>query len=336
MTAETLGRRLIVLAVMLLAGQQLASVTSAWHAKSQNDGRLRHAAQANAAASLPQMISQDHSRPSAASCRGAPNFCRGDDRGDGVGVGVGGLHCSTRPQDAAAIAVVSHYSYNVSWLEEQPFCFEVMERVHGAGEAQPQHPQVSINKAMETVAYLRYIIDHYDELPRHVIFLHDHRTAWHQLDMVELLHAVRLEAYPFFSLNGIWNRGLQPENYAHVARFWHENDLDRDIGPLPSDNNAIEFMCCAQFVVSRARIRQRPLALWRRLYAWVERTELGDALSGRIFEWLWHVLMGEPFRSERPDPLRVCGNVNVCFNRNSRMPFPFPVNIPDSIDMSTN
>ena len=156
--------------------------------------------------------------------------------------------------------------------------------------------------------------------PRHV-FLHDHRTAWHQLDMVELLHAVRLDAYPFFSLNGIWNRGLQPENYAHVARFWRENDLDRDIGPS-TDNNAIEFMCCAQLVVSRARIRQRPLALWRRLYAWVERTELGDALSGRIFEWLWHALMGESFLSERPDPVRV-RRCRCCFNRNSVCPFLF-------------
>ena len=240
---------------------------------------------------------------------------------------------------------MSHYSYNTSWVEEQPFCYEVMERVHGAGEAQPQHPQVSINKAQEAVAYLRYIIDHYDELPRRVIFLHDHRTAWHQLDMVDLLHAVRLDAYPFFSVNGIWNRGLRPKDYAHAARFWHENGLDRAIGPFPRDNNAIAFMCCAQFVVSRARIRQRPLALWRRLYAWADRTELSNAVSSRIFEWLWHVLLGEPFLSERPDPSRVCGDAgevdvresdsqamvtgdgpHKCYSRVSRLPFPQDAN----------
>ena len=327
MTLEILGRRLILLAVMMLAGQELAS---AWHAKLHNNDRLRSAAQSNRAVTLRHVPPRRQDSPSAASCHDAPNFCRGSGSG-GSGSGSGGdsgsgsgLRCSTRPQDAAAIAVVSHYSYNTSWVEEQPFCYEVMERVHGAGEARPQHPQVSINKAQEAVAYLRYIIDHYDELPRRVIFLHDHRTAWHQLDMVDLLHAVRLDAYPFFSVNGIWNRGLRPKDYAHAARFWHENGLDRAIGPFPRDNNAIAFMCCSQFVVSRARIRQRPLALWRRLYAWADRTELSNAVSSRIFEWLWHVLLGEPFLSERPDPSRVCGDVDICLNRNSRMPFPFP------------
>ena len=36
------------------------------------------------------------------------------------------------------------------------------------------------------------------------------------------------------------------------------------------------------------------LALWQRLYEWVERTELSNAVSSRIFEWVV-CAMGEPF-----------------------------------------
>jgi hypothetical protein len=42
----------------------------------------------------------------------------------------------------------------------------------------------------EAGRYLRFIVQYYDHLPRHVAFVHGHRRAWHQSgDIVEVLHS---------------------------------------------------------------------------------------------------------------------------------------------------
>ena len=45
--------------------------------------------------------------------------------------------------------------------------------------------------------------------------------------------------------------------------------------------------CCAQFAVSRERIRAMPKQQYVYMRDWLLRTELTDYLSGRIFEYLW-------------------------------------------------
>ena len=67
-------------------------------------------------------------------------------------------------------------------------------------------------------------------------------------------------------------------------------------GALPSHFGS--FYCCAQFVVSRERVRARPRAIYEALLQKV----LGmhdDATAARLMEWSWHYLLGEPFEQSR-------------------------------------
>lgn len=50
--------------------------------------------------------------------------------------------------------------------------------------------------------------------------------------------------------------------------------------------------CCAQFAVSRSQVRKRPVSDYVKLREWVERTGESDAKSGRVMEFLWHVIFG--------------------------------------------
>lgn len=59
--------------------------------------------------------------------------------------------------------------------------------------------------------------------------------------------------------------------------------------PLP---DTIAVACCAQFAVSRERVLERPLADYERYLRWVVETELEDEVSGRVMEYLWHVIFG--------------------------------------------
>ena len=51
--------------------------------------------------------------------------------------------------------------------------------------------------------------------------------------------------------------------------------------------------CCAQFAVSRGQVLKRPLSDYQRLRQWIIETEKSDAQSGRVMEFLWHVIFGK-------------------------------------------
>lgn len=57
---------------------------------------------------------------------------------------------------------------------------------------------------------------------------------------------------------------------------------DRD---LPEE---VGIPCCSQFGVTRATILARPREDYVRFREWLLNTDLNDANSGRIFEYLWH------------------------------------------------
>lgn len=51
--------------------------------------------------------------------------------------------------------------------------------------------------------------------------------------------------------------------------------------------------CCAQFAVSKDQVLKRPLEEYVRMREWLYATELEDGVSGRIFEYLWHIIFGK-------------------------------------------
>lgn len=57
--------------------------------------------------------------------------------------------------------------------------------------------------------------------------------------------------------------------------------------------------CCGQFVVTRERVRGRPLAFYEEALTRVVQSRSSDdgeaaRLYPWLFEYLWHVIMGEP------------------------------------------
>ena len=61
-----------------------------------------------------------------------------------------------------------------------------------------------------------------------------------------------------------------------------------DLFPGQEVPKTIGSPCCAQFTVTRVKLRERPRSdyVWYR--EWLIGTELGDEISGRIFEYSWH------------------------------------------------
>lgn len=172
------------------------------------------------------------------------------------------------------------------------------------------------------MAYLSYIIDYYDSLPAALVFLHPHRAgflaAWHtDTPLHDNVHALQALQLPFVQANGYvnlrcnWNPGCEEAHRfnKHVTpEVWHDVfDGMSMLRPSPATNTSsppdpyamayeppakVGAACCAQFAVSRDRVRQRPLSDYERFRQWIVDTHMSDAHSGRVFEFLWHVIFG--------------------------------------------
>ncbi|KAH6637404.1 hypothetical protein C7974DRAFT_354851 [Boeremia exigua] len=167
------------------------------------------------------------------------------------------------------------------------------------------------NKGMEANAYLAYIVQNYHALPATLAFIHPHRdgypTAWHT-DNPSHSNAVALQTLntAFVQRNGYANLRCAPDPGCphEVMPFRDPPEAHRTIeaampaawrelfgnGDVP---RVLATPCCAQFAVSRAQVRRRPLEAYQRYYTWLMETPLKDETSGRVFEYLWHVLFGQ-------------------------------------------
>jgi hypothetical protein len=167
------------------------------------------------------------------------------------------------------------------------------------------------NKGMEANAYLAYIVQNYDNLPSTIAFIHPHKDgypiAWHT-DNPEHSNVVSLQSLniDFIQSNGYANlRCIRDPGCPHeVMPFRDPPEEHRTIeAAMPDawrdlfDNTDVPHIlatpCCAQFAVSSKQVQKRPLAEYQKYYTWLMETPLKDETSGRVFEYLWHILFGQ-------------------------------------------
>lgn len=167
------------------------------------------------------------------------------------------------------------------------------------------------NKGREALPYLQYIVDHYNDLPAIILFLHPHRDgwprAWHtdtmdynNIDSVRALQHDFVQAEGFVSLRCQLSPGCPAEmqpfrkpakpgntGEKHYAEAWKalfgNNNVPKEIGAP----------CCSQFAVSRDQVLQRPLSDYKRMYDWVLNNDLPDDVTSNIMEYSWHIIFGK-------------------------------------------
>lgn len=165
-----------------------------------------------------------------------------------------------------------------------------------------------MNKGREAMTYLTYIIDHYYTLPELLVFIHSHRDgypkAWHtDVQDYSNVNSVRSLKLDFVRQNGYanlrcnWVPGCPDEMqpFRHEDHRTAEHELEEVWRSMFNNTNIPEKIgaaCCAQFAVSREQVLARPRTDYQRFRQWLLDTELDDEVSGRIFEYLWHIIFG--------------------------------------------
>jgi hypothetical protein len=192
--------------------------------------------------------------------------------------------------------------------------------------------RVPKNKGHEAMVYLTYIIDHYDQLPDTVLFFHPHKGAWHNNILNDLDTAVTIRRLndAHVARKGYFNSRCHHDpgcpDWLHVDRPKAEWDLIkkneeryftskvwRELHPFAPLPTAISQPCCAQFAVSRERIRAQPRSEYIRYRDWLLWTNLQDEISGRIMEYTWQYIFTGQSELCPPQHECYCDGYGICY-----------------------
>ncbi|GME35917.1 putative kinase-related protein [Neofusicoccum parvum] len=164
-----------------------------------------------------------------------------------------------------------------------------------------------MNKGKEAMAYLTYLIESYGNYPSTVAFIHSHQDRfWHSAGMPARSNMVALKALNIDYVQQVGFTNLRctlgPGCPAEVQPYREDTPENRmyeksmaSVWELFFGTECPEVIaapCCAQFAVSRDQIMMRPVEDYVLYRQWLMETDLDDENSGRVFEYLWHVMFG--------------------------------------------
>ncbi len=193
-------------------------------------------------------------------------------------------------------------------------------------------PSVSLhpprNKGHEVMVYLTYIIDHYDELPDIIFFMHSHRWTHHNNDLlghdaVEMIHRLNnahVIRKGYMNMRCHWSPGcpewLHPVSTQELLGKQEETVLSRcwsELFPLEPIPTFLAQPCCAQFALSKDRLLAIPLSRFVYFRDWILRTPLSDYISGRIWEYTWQFIFTGQHAYCPAEHSCYCDGFGVCF-----------------------
>ena len=184
------------------------------------------------------------------------------------------------------------------------------------------------NKGHEVMVYLSYIINHYANLPDIVVFMHAHRWAPHNaellnhdaVEMIKRLSVQHVLRQGYVNMRCKWDPGcpewLHPTNKHETLTRQEEMMASRcwaELFPLEALPPFLAQACCAQFALSKERILSIPLSRFIYYRDWVLTTPLSDYIAGRIWEYLWHFLFTGSSSYCPAEHRCYCETYGICF-----------------------
>jgi hypothetical protein len=178
--------------------------------------------------------------------------------------------------------IVAHYNENLDWIENVKYSCIVISRNGLKKETKP-------NKGNEASIYLEYIIENYNSIADYTVFVHGHRTDWHHKENIdEKLNRLTFDR-DYFNINDQSVGKIDDISLDYML----QSKLMTSILNLIDDSidiRDIRYRCSAQFYVSKDKIQSNPIELYKKMYNLLMKTEETSYWSGRVFEYLWHII----------------------------------------------
>ncbi|QKX54105.1 uncharacterized protein TRUGW13939_01188 [Talaromyces rugulosus] len=229
-------------------------------------------------------------------------------------------------QYSKTLVIAKVKSDDTRWIEENVVGWDTAIYVVDDPTA-PLHPPM--NKGHEAMVYFSYIIDHYDNLPEIMAFMHAHRTGWHneeilEFDAAEMLRRLSLERVVrqgYMNMRCMWSPGCP--SWLHPGRL-HEDQNKKEeflfasswseIFPDMQIPQTLSQPCCGQFALTRERVLSIPRERYVYYRDWLIRTDIRDTMSGRIWEYLWHFVFTAEYEHCPSPNTCLCDGFGICFD----------------------
>lgn len=186
--------------------------------------------------------------------------------------------------------VISRYNEDISWTKKfGTYPVLIYEKFK----------QIPVNKGKEASAYLKYILDHYENLPERIFFIHCDEYSWHhEGSIVQRFLGALHSQKDFFSVNkyGLGTLKSNPD-YEAILTWYTQYIHPWCPMPLTRDWTAGHGTAGAQFLVNRRSILKWPKEMYQGLYDWILEHDKAEFL-----EWTWHVLWDPEFDDTPRDP----------------------------------
>lgn len=198
------------------------------------------------------------------------------------------------------LIVASYTAQNVSWVSKIPSDWAIKRYLMDDPSPPPPGLSVPLNRGREAMAYLTYIIDHYDKLPDYMIFVHGHERSWHQIMplwmKVRALNLTALDQEGYISLRCGDQMGCEKRPYIDTQHpNWSGEDQMCNFWKTITGGRCpryVSYKCCAQHAVTRHAVRKRSRAQWERIREPIMKPVGDNWLEGMYYEKFWHMLLG--------------------------------------------
>lgn len=188
------------------------------------------------------------------------------------------------PNSTRYLVIVHQYDGDVSWASRLNFPHIIYEKNKPENE-----PFNAINKAKGETNLLKFIAEFYDDLPDNIIqvYQYEHK-AYHESSLVDILNSPEFELkYARSKTPGFWNFNITDmgdvafNTPRMIESGWWPVAMAPWFGDINDYGNFTQGKrSCAQFVVSRERIRSMPRDFYWNMYWWLVNNTLDEPDTG--------------------------------------------------------
>lgn len=183
------------------------------------------------------------------------------------------------------IIVVSRFNENAKFSRKTNFKVIIYDKENPLNKY-----NIEKNKGNEASVYLKYIIDHYDNLCEYTIFIHCHEFSYHHNgSIINIINDNKNIHHTFTNLNNYILGDMENlDNSVSDIGIYFRTFIRPSVGPyILYPNFTKGVLGCAQFIVHKNNILNHSKLFYQKLFDWLMETSISNYWSGRFLEWTW-------------------------------------------------
>jgi hypothetical protein len=176
------------------------------------------------------------------------------------------------------LVIVNYYDNDISWAKKLELPHIIYYK-----EKKDKEPFSAINKGKSETNILKFIYDFYDNLPKNLIFLHQYEYKfYHKGSIVDIVNNKELfdkykksKTKGYMSLNNFILGSIDEQIPKMIKSTWWGDTMEKYFGNIENYHDFTKGKIgCAQFIVSRERIKSLPKIFYKNMYDWIIKNTL--------------------------------------------------------------